>query len=397
MATTQRDDDYLVCKEYQDRINQKSTEYPGFITFQHPNTNHYFGWINNNDEIVLRSEAYPDEEKMIRGIKAILKNCDLVERYSVDVQHGAHFLVLWGGGDHQKHTGNMSKHNEIGRSCPKKSREELNALLQFKGADFAQKVVPIEIINKVVEAAPIAAAAPVAAAAVAAASTYVHKEEIKTEPIAAAYNTTEAAAGGGLGWLKWLLPLLLIGGGIWWWMNREKTPEAVMPAVATVTDSPKVTQPAQPVVPIDSPKKEVVVAAKPASDCNLNWILFDFDQSAITAEATNELKTMAAILKDHPEYVGILSAHTDGKGTDAYNDNLSANRAKAAKAVLVSMGIDTKRVTTTADSKNNPVATNTDDDAGRKFNRRVELYIKDKSGKEVCKSIAPAIPSELKK
>ena len=132
MSTTQVHDDYLICREYKEQIHQKSSTYPGFITFQHENSNHYFAWVNN-DEIILRSEAYPDADKMERGIKAILKNCDVVERYSIIEEHGAHILVLWGGGDHQAHTGNMAEHNEIGRSCPHKTREELNAMLQFKG------------------------------------------------------------------------------------------------------------------------------------------------------------------------------------------------------------------------------------------------------------------------
>ena len=91
---TQRDDDYLICKEYKERIDQKSKEFPDFITFQHLNKNYYFAWVNN-DEIILRSEAYPDEEKMVKGIQAILKNRAMIERYSVEENHGVHFLVLW--------------------------------------------------------------------------------------------------------------------------------------------------------------------------------------------------------------------------------------------------------------------------------------------------------------
>lgn len=71
MSTTVQDD-YLVCGEYKEQINNKSIEHPGFITFQHENGNHYFAWVNENT-IIMRSEAYPDADKMERGIKAILK------------------------------------------------------------------------------------------------------------------------------------------------------------------------------------------------------------------------------------------------------------------------------------------------------------------------------------
>jgi outer membrane protein OmpA-like peptidoglycan-associated protein len=91
-----------------------------------------------------------------------------------------------------------------------------------------------------------------------------------------------------------------------------------------------------------------------------------------------------------------LKAHTDSKGTDEYNQVLSNNRSMAAKNYLVNLGIDATRISTEAGSKSAPVAANTEDDSGRKFNRRVELYIKDKAGNEVCKSVPPTIPSGLK-
>jgi outer membrane protein OmpA-like peptidoglycan-associated protein/uncharacterized protein YegP (UPF0339 family) len=255
MATTTHDD-YLVCGEYQEQISNVSADYPGFITFKHDNGNHYFAWVNGN-QIILRSEAYPDAEKMERGIKAVIKNSDLVERYSVDVQHGAHFLVLWGGGDHQKHTGNLAEHNEIGRSCPHKSMAELNALLQFKGADFANSIVkadadvaaPIapvtevketvkevietapaevkETVQEVIEkAAPIAAAAPIVEKLVS--ETNVDKAasystRVETPAAETDYNVAgNVKAKGGLGWLLPLLGLLLAGGGLWWFLNKDK-------------------------------------------------------------------------------------------------------------------------------------------------------------------------------
>jgi outer membrane protein OmpA-like peptidoglycan-associated protein len=265
MSTTTTDNDYLICGEYKEQIGKKNADYPGFISFEHENTNHYFAWVNN-DEIVLRSEAYPDAEKMERGIKAILKNCDLPERYSIIEEHGAHILVLWGGGDNSKHTGNMAGHNEIGRSCPKGTREELNELLQFKGKDFADKVVPLaakkedssaatataaaagaatsaeatKVAENVTEAATstasnTAAAATAAAASVATAATAsAHKAgdaaKATAEKASAAVNTgtgavtgaAEAASGGGMGWLKWLLPLLLLGGLLLWWKGCNK-------------------------------------------------------------------------------------------------------------------------------------------------------------------------------
>ena len=52
MATNVHDD-YLICREYQEQIDKKSSEYPGFITFKHDNGNHYFAWVDG-DKIIMR-------------------------------------------------------------------------------------------------------------------------------------------------------------------------------------------------------------------------------------------------------------------------------------------------------------------------------------------------------
>lgn len=367
---TQRDDDYLICKEYQARIDQKSSEFPGFITFQHPNGNYYFAWVNG-DEIIMRSEAYPDEERMIRGIKAILKNKDIPQRYKVEEAHGVYFLLLFGGGDHQQHTGNMDEHNEIGRSCPKKSRDEILAMMMFNGADFARSAVPLAA------AAGLAALASQVELPTAAAP----KVEIPAPPPPVAAT---AADGTGFNW-KWLLPLLLLIPLFLWWkscQNKPSEPESSATVAPVDTTTAAVPAPAAPV--------------EQAPHCDLNWILFDFDQAEITASANTELSTMAAILKKDSGTTGLLVAHTDARGTNDYNVRLSNERAAAAKNALVAMGIDGSRISTKASSEDHPIATNTEDDSGRKFNRRVELHVMDSSGKEICTSIPPSVPEELK-
>ena len=66
----------------------------------------------------------------------------------------------------------------------------------------------------------------------------------------------------------------------------------------------------------------------------------------------------------------------------------------------MSKGIDAVRIKTSINGEKEPVAKNEvgsqDSEAGRQFNRRVELYVEDKSGKQMCQSIAPPIPAELK-
>ena len=202
---TNRDDDYLICKHYYNHIGDVSSEYPGFITFEH-NNNHYFAWVNDG-KVILRSEAYPDHERTIRGIKAIIKNRDIADRYSIDSQHGAHFLVLWGGGKDHQHTGNMSEHNEIGRSCPTTNKNDLNALLVHRGNGLADKVVPLSGSNSKKTAAVVAATT--AAASLASTTKKEVKRETKREHVKAAAATTTTSSGSGFKWW-YLLPLLLI-------------------------------------------------------------------------------------------------------------------------------------------------------------------------------------------
>jgi outer membrane protein OmpA-like peptidoglycan-associated protein len=375
-------DDYLVCGEYKEQINNKSATHPGFVTFEHQNGNHYFAWVNG-DEIVMRSEAYPNAEKMERGINAILKNCDLVERYSVIEEHGAYFLLLWGGGDHQKHTGNRNEHSEIGRSCPHKSREELNALLQFKGNDFANKVVPIA-------GAVSSASSSIATGAVAAAatikSTATPVRETATAAASSYTETTAAAAGSSMGWLKWLLPLLIGAGAYFLWKNynsKETVPtseevktdttivNAITPTVvAKVTvdsvtgvvnydlgaagdldlgDGVKLTGIAKDgfentlVNFIKTGKIDTV--DKKANWFNLHDVQFVSGKTVYaTPKAMQQIKNVAAVLKAYPNVVLKLGGYTDISGDATKNIALSDSRAKQVMKDLIANGATANQI-----------------------------------------------------
>ena len=119
-------------------------------------------------------------------------------------------------------------------------------------------------------------------------------------------------------------------------------------------------------------------------------------KSDLSGDAKTELDKMATILKAHGDYTGSLRAFTDSKGTPAYNDALSGRRAEAAKAYLVGKGIAASRLSVEKRGESEPIAKNTEGDEGRRFNRRVELYVNDGKGTRAVTSVPPTIAPALK-
>lgn len=73
-------------------------------------------------------------------------------------------------------------------------------------------------------------------------------------------------------------------------------------------------------------------------------IYYDFDKWNIRADAKPELDKLVKIMNENPINVE-LGSHTDCRGTFAYNDNLSQNRAESAVNYIISTGIDKNRIT----------------------------------------------------
>ena len=109
-------------------------------------------------------------------------------------------------------------------------------------------------------------------------------------------------------------------------------------------------------------------------------VLFDFDKAILRPEAGPALEKVAAVLKAHPRAAVTIEGHTDGKGTDKYNQPLSERRAASVQKWLTANGVGVK-MTTRGWGKQKPIAPNTkpngaDDPEGRQKNRRVEITVK---------------------
>jgi len=110
-------------------------------------------------------------------------------------------------------------------------------------------------------------------------------------------------------------------------------------------------------------------------------ILFDFDSDQLLSEADEAIEQLVQVIEttDDNEEVTIVG-HTDNKGEDSYNQELSENRANAVLEALADKDIDEDRLNAEGKGANAPVAENTNSDGsdnpdGRQKNRRVEVII----------------------
>ena len=103
-------------------------------------------------------------------------------------------------------------------------------------------------------------------------------------------------------------------------------------------------------------------------------IIFDKDRYRIRSAMHWDLRKIELLLKECDKYSYIIIAHTDSDGNAEYNKKLSAKRAEAVKAYLVSKGIDPSRLITIPYGSSVPIAPNTTDENKAK-NRRIEFRL----------------------
>lgn len=106
----------------------------------------------------------------------------------------------------------------------------------------------------------------------------------------------------------------------------------------------------------------------------LNGVNFEFDKSRLTANAKTILDGVADELTAYPEIRVELGGHTDSLGSDAYNQNLSQQRADTVVSYLAGRGIAPDRLSAVGYGETQPVTEN-ETEEGRERNRRVELKI----------------------
>jgi outer membrane protein OmpA-like peptidoglycan-associated protein/tetratricopeptide (TPR) repeat protein len=76
----------------------------------------------------------------------------------------------------------------------------------------------------------------------------------------------------------------------------------------------------------------------------LDNIYYDYNSAVIRPDAAQELSKLVQILTDNPTMKIELSSHSDSRGGDKYNLELSDKRAKSAVAYIISQGISPDRL-----------------------------------------------------
>jgi len=110
-------------------------------------------------------------------------------------------------------------------------------------------------------------------------------------------------------------------------------------------------------------------------------IYYDFDDWKLTENSKIVIDTtLLKILTTNPRIIVELGSHTDSKGEDNYNFNLSQKRAESVVKYLISKGIEKERLIAKGYGETKPIAKNenadgSDNPEGRQMNRRTEFKI----------------------
>lgn len=104
-------------------------------------------------------------------------------------------------------------------------------------------------------------------------------------------------------------------------------------------------------------------------------VLFRSDDTQLLPMAQEKLQQVADVLKQYgSEYTITVNGHTDSRGSDVHNQQLSQARAESVRGYLVAKGVASEMVRAFGQGEAQPLAGNTTPE-GRANNRRVEIVV----------------------
>ena len=105
-------------------------------------------------------------------------------------------------------------------------------------------------------------------------------------------------------------------------------------------------------------------------------IYFNSGRSSFRPGVQEKLDLIADIMKEYKDSKFSIEGHTDSVGSNALNQKLSEERAKAVMDYLVSKGVGSARLSSKGFGEDNPIASNRTR-SGRAQNRRTEINLND--------------------
>lgn len=107
----------------------------------------------------------------------------------------------------------------------------------------------------------------------------------------------------------------------------------------------------------------------------LEKVYFEFDGDQVEERSAELLDEVANVLRRNPDILQVeVAGHTDSKGSNSYNEDLSQRRVESVRAWLIAKGVAEERLIAKGYGESEPIAPNSTA-AGRAKNRRVEFTI----------------------
>jgi peptidoglycan-associated lipoprotein len=104
-------------------------------------------------------------------------------------------------------------------------------------------------------------------------------------------------------------------------------------------------------------------------------IYFDTDRYDVDTQDAAALQAQAQYFARYPQITFTIEGHADERGTREYNIALGEKRATAAKAYLVSLGVDSNRIAVVSHGKEKPVALASNEAAWAQNRRAASVII----------------------
>jgi len=112
----------------------------------------------------------------------------------------------------------------------------------------------------------------------------------------------------------------------------------------------------------------------------LATVFWDYDKFQLTIDAPDSLAKVVQFMTEHPNHIVEVGSHTDSKGDDKYNLQLSERRSAAVIKYLLSKKLAGNRIINKPYGESQPAMPNTNPDGsdfelGRMMNRRTEFKV----------------------